>query len=179
MIDYTVRKSLKARRMRITVHKDARVVVTIPKRADALDAKRFVNEKKKWIEEKVMQMKKRMEKSALWNIPKGTKKGLEENKEKALALVHERLAHFNQHYGFGWKKITIKNLSSRWGSSSKLGNLNFSYKIVYLPEKLADYLVVHELCHLKELNHSARFWKLVEKTIPNCKEVRKELRGIE
>jgi hypothetical protein len=72
----------------------------------------------------------------------------------------------------------IKNTSSRWGSCSRLGNLNFNYKIVFLPPELQDYLVVHELCHLGQFNHSQSFWNLVKKTIPEYLRLRKNLRDI-
>jgi predicted metal-dependent hydrolase len=88
---------------------------------------------------------------------------------QAKQLVVERLEHFNQFYGFSYKKIFIKNQSTRWGSCSSKSNLNFNYRIITLEPELQDYLVVHELCHLGEMNHGASFWKLVEQTIPNYK----------
>lgn len=98
------------------------------------------------------------------------------DKESARALVHEKLRKFNAYYCFKYKKVFIKNHTSRWGSCSKKGNLNFNYRIVHLPPDLADYLVVHELCHLKEFNHGEKFWKLVAETIPDYKKRRLALR---
>lgn len=63
-----------------------------------------------------------------------------------------------------------------WGSCSKKGNLNFNWRLIQLPPELADYVIVHELCHLKELNHSQRFWDLVGQAIPDYKERRQALR---
>ena len=83
---------------------------------------------------------------------------------------------FNKFYKFEINRIAIKNTSTRWGSCSSMGNLNFNYKIIYLRPALADYLIVHELCHLGELNHSKRFWALVQKTIPDYVNINKELR---
>ena len=97
-------------------------------------------------------------------------------KEVARALVHERLAYFNQFYKFNFKRISIRNQKARWGSCSRQGNLNFNYKIVLLPPHLADYLVIHELCHLGEFNHSIRFWNLVAQTLPNHRALRVELK---
>src|SRR3989338_7663039 len=93
-------------------------------------------------------------------------------KELARALVKQKLAQYNQVYGFKINRVAIKNHKSRWGSASKKGNLNFNYRLVLLPEALADYVIVHELCHLKEFNHSKSFWGLVEKTIPNYKVIK-------
>lgn len=99
-------------------------------------------------------------------------------KEAARSLARARCAYFNQFYNFTYGQIAIRNQTSRWGSCSKKGNLNFNYKIVMLSPELADYLVVHELCHLGEFNHSPNFWKLVEKTLPDYKELRKKLKAI-
>jgi predicted metal-dependent hydrolase len=91
-------------------------------------------------------------------------------KETARMLVHERLQHFNSFYGFTYNKVFIKNTRSRWGSCSSKKNLNFNYKIALIESDLADYIIVHELCHLSEFNHSKDFWALVEKTVPDYKE---------
>jgi predicted metal-dependent hydrolase len=99
-----------------------------------------------------------------------------EAKAAARALAHARLAHYNQHYGFSYAKVFIRNQKTRWGACSSRGNLGFNYRIAYLPEHLADYIIVHELCHLGQFNHSPAFWELVAKTIPNHKALRHELR---
>ncbi len=106
------------------------------------------------------------------------RRGYLQHKEQARTLVKERLAHFNTFYKFDFKKVFIKNQKSVWGSCSTRKNLNFNYKIIFLSPQVADYLIVHELCHLKEMNHRAVFWSLVEKTVPNYKKLRKELRAI-
>ena len=64
-------------------------------------------------------------------------------------LIHERLEYYNQFYGFQYNRVSVKNQRSRWGSCSRQGNLNFNYRLVNLPSELADYIIVHELCHLK------------------------------
>lgn len=106
----------------------------------------------------------------------GTKADYQRHKEAARHFVHQRLAVLNQHYGFTYQRVAIKNSATRWGSCSKQGNLNFHYKLILLPAELADYVLVHELCHLQELNHSKRFWMLVAKTIPHHKTARAQLR---
>ncbi|MEX0917594.1 MAG: M48 family metallopeptidase [Candidatus Paceibacterota bacterium] len=98
------------------------------------------------------------------------------HKEAARELVHARLAHFNQHYNLTYKRVAIRNQRRCWGSCTSLGNLNFSYRLLFLPPELADYVIVHELCHLKELNHSPNFWALVSETMPEYKIHRKTLR---
>lgn len=98
---------------------------------------------------------------------------------QARALVHARLEHFNQFYNFTYNKVFIKNQRTRWGSCSSNGNLNFNFKIITLAPELQDYLIVHELCHLKEFNHGKAFWDLVALQIPEYETLRKQLKGID
>lgn len=100
------------------------------------------------------------------------------HKEAARVLAHRLVQHYAAAYNVEVKRIFIKNLKSRWGSASKNGNLNFHYKIVLLPPQLAEYLVVHEVCHLEEFNHSQKFWALVGQQLPDYKKLRKQLRSM-
>ncbi len=104
------------------------------------------------------------------------------NKEAARMLVHERVRHFMQYYGphhnISIGKIAIRNQRSRWGSCSKKGNLNFNYKLIFLSPVLQDYIIVHEICHIKEFNHAKAFWSLVGETIPEWKKLRNELKKV-
>jgi hypothetical protein len=90
-----------------------------------------------------------------------------EHKERARALVHERLVYWNQFYNFEYKRVAIRNQRSRWGSCSTKQNLNFNFRIVFLPIELVDYIVVHELCHLQHFNHSPDFWATVATQLPD------------
>ena len=101
-----------------------------------------------------------------------------ETKETARVLVRSRLEHWNQYYKFKYGRVSVRNQRSRWGSCSKKGNLNFNFRIVELPPHLADYIIVHELCHIGEFNHSQKFWNLVGETFPNHLEFRKELKKV-
>jgi predicted metal-dependent hydrolase len=107
---------------------------------------------------------------------RGAKKHFHTHKQSASELVHARLAHFNRAYNFSFKRVFIRNQRTRWASCSKRGNLSFNYKIALLPPELADYIIVHELCHLIEFNHSPNFWALVAKTIPDHRVHRRSLR---
>ncbi len=102
-----------------------------------------------------------------------------EHKEQARELIHFRLEYWAPLCGVNYKKVAIKNQKRSWGSCSSLGNLNFSYKLLFLPPCLRDYIIVHELCHLKELNHGPRFWAEVEAVMPEYKQYVKELRQME
>jgi len=99
-------------------------------------------------------------------------------REQARMFVFAKLNYFNSFYKFKINRVAIKNTKTRWGSCSSKRNLNFNYKIIYLRPDLAEYLIVHELCHLGQLNHSKKFWDLVAKTMPNYVKINKELKKI-
>ena len=102
-----------------------------------------------------------------------------EHKEAARCLVTNLVKHWNQFYGFEYNRIAIRNQRRCWGSCSSLKNLNFNYRILFLPPHLQDYIVVHELCHLEELNHGKEFWNLIQRQIPHYEDYIKELKYIE
>ena len=109
-----------------------------------------------------------------------SRKLYEMNKEAARTLVMERIGHFMNHYGpkhgISIGRIAIRNQKSRWGSCSKKGNLNFNYKLVFMPAHICDYIIVHEICHIKEFNHGRGFWSLVAETVPDWRARRSDLR---
>lgn len=98
------------------------------------------------------------------------------HKELARAHILERLVYFNQFYQLQFNRVAIRNQRGCWGSCSAKRNLNFNYKILFLPPHLTDYIIVHELCHLKEMNHGQQFWDLVALQLPEYKKLRRELR---
>lgn len=120
-------------------------------------------------------------------------------KVDAKRMIEERIRFLNNGYGVGEneqnisaehlygvigkphffvRKVFIKNQKTRWGSCSKTGNLNFNYRLIHLSSDLVDYIIIHELCHLIEFNHSIRFWNLVGVHCPNYKKLVAELRKI-
>lgn len=145
--------------------------MTSPLRGDEFRIHKFVADKAGWILRKVNFFKEESTRPT-HILSRGD---FAKHKKEALMLVHERLAHFNQFYGFSYRNVTVRNQKSRWGSCSKKGNLSFSYKILFLSPEERDYIIVHELCHLKEFNHSKKFWALVAETIPKYRQVRKSL----
>ncbi|MCR4285601.1 MAG: M48 family metallopeptidase, partial [Candidatus Kaiserbacteria bacterium] len=90
-----------------------------------------------------------------------------EHKERARILIHERLTYWNTFYNCSYNKVAIRNQSTRWGSCSMKRNLNFNYRIALLPQELMDYVIVHELCHLIEFNHSSAFWACMGRALPD------------
>lgn len=101
------------------------------------------------------------------------------HKEAARILIQSRLAYFNQFYQATYNRVAIKDQRRCWGSCSSKGNLNFSYKLLFLPPCLRDYVILHELCHLRVLNHSARFWNELSPVMPDYAERAAALREIE
>ena len=95
---------------------------------------------------------------------------------KAKEIIHERLELFIAKIGVKITTVRFKNQKTRWGSCSQKGNLNFNWKLVMAPTYIVDYVVVHELCHLIQMNHSKEFWQQVGRQIPDYKERRKWLK---
>lgn len=172
-ISYTVKKGSGTKYLRLTISNSGELVVSKPWYLNTLILESFIKKKAEWILDKLAYFKN--------NPPKYGKKEYLTYKPQAERLVCQKIDRFNQHYRFQFSQISIRNQRTRWGSCSSRGNLNFNYKIVFLPTKMIDYIVVHELCHLKEMNHSEKFWNLVSQTIPDYKAIRKDLqkKGIE
>lgn len=101
------------------------------------------------------------------------------NKEIARVLILERLQFYNQEGCYTYNRVAIRDQKRCWGSCSSKGNLNFSYKLLFLPACVRDYIIVHELCHLHVLNHSADFWNLVAAQMPDYKIRMNTLRRLE
>lgn len=172
-MEYTLKKSRRSRNVTIKILVDGKVVVTLPWKASEALAERFIKEKELWISMAQERMKERfLGKITLKQTPADYK----EHKEHAREVISARVHYFNTFYQFKVGDIRIKNTSSRWGSCSGKGNLNFNYGLVKLPLELLDYVVVHELAHLKEMNHSQKFWDVVAQKIPDYKDRRQTLK---
>lgn len=161
----------RSRSVRIRISARGDIVVTKPRRLHRIFAQQFVERNAAWIAEALRAHARRVAHSGYTPLPYSR-----EASTAARALVVARLAHFNEHYRFAIGAISIRNQSTRWGSCSRAGNLSFNYRVAVLTPDLADYLVVHELCHIGEHNHSARFWALVAQTVPEYKSLRTKLR---
>lgn len=156
----------KRRTIAIEVKKDLRIVVRVPLEMKDNDIQRFVMEKQRWIEKHLQIVKKR-------NEEKETPFTVEEIHalaDAALKDLLQRVAKYAPIVGVTVGRSPSGNQRSRWGSCSAKGNLNFNCLLMLCPEEVRDYVVVHELCHRKELNHSPAFWSLVECVLPGYKE---------
>ena len=170
-INYNLKTSSRSRNLRLTVCCDATVVVTKPQGLGDNLVEKFLQSKANWILDKIQYFKNHVAPQV-----KIDPKEYRQYKKEALHLVRRLLTEYNEYYKFKINSIRIKNQKTRWGSCSRQGNLNFSYRLALLPEDLARYIIVHELCHLRELNHSPRFWQLVAQTCPDYLVKRKQLR---
>lgn len=97
-------------------------------------------------------------------------------RKQAQELIKSKVDYFCRQQNFHYNRIGIRNQRTRWGSCSEDGNLNFSYKLIFLTPAEQDYIVVHELCHLEEQNHSKNFWALVESILPEYEKSHKLIR---
>ena len=170
-VEYTLKRSARARALRLTVHHDGAVVVTAPYLFGLQAIEKFLTKHSDWVRHKVEETK---EKTVI-RVARGDIPLL---KRRALAFVRERCAHYAKVYGVSFRTVSIRAQKSRWGSCSHKSNLSFNYRIAALPAHIADYIVAHEICHLLELNHSERFWSHVARAIPEYKAVRREMRDI-
>lgn len=171
-ISYTLRQSKRARRMRLAVYCDGSIVVTAPFDLKETAIERYIHEKTDWLFGKIDFFKQFKGKE----VARYSEADYLKYKDEAYALAIKKLKHFNKIYGYTWNSINIKNQKTRWGSCSKKGNLNFNYKIALLPSRLSDYIIVHELCHLGQFNHSPKFWNLVARAIPGYSQIKNEIK---
>mgnify|MGYP001580115796 FL=1 len=171
-IEYQIKKSARARCLRVAVYCDASVVVTTPVFLGDFRAERFLKEKANWVLSKIDYFLRLGKTVRIY----GGKREYKKHREQARLFVMEKVEKINKIYNLSFGRISIRNQKSRWGSCSKKRNLNFNYKIIFLSERLAEYIVAHELCHLQEFNHSRNFWNLLSTAVPDYQQRRKELR---
>lgn len=173
-LQYTIRRYKQSKHIRISIGRGNEVLVTGPRYVSMRTLHAYVVTKADWIFGHISQ------KSTLLydDLYQTDRAHFVMHKSAAYAVALKKVMQWSAFYQFPYTKISVKQLKSRWGSCSSLRKLNFSYRIVFLPEELQDYLVVHELCHLKEMNHSKHFWQLVEQALPNYKELRNKLKNI-
>ena len=153
------------------------MTVRVPNRLPEREAERFVAKHTDWIIKKLSEDKQRQQQKTAYRIPAPqelTQSQIEQMKLEFETKTKKYAAQMNVTYG----RITIRNQQTRWGSCSSKGNLNFNYRLFFLPEELRDYVIVHELAHRRQMNHSKLFWAEVEKVLPDYKVRRQALKRI-
>lgn len=169
-IKYNLKKYRNQRRINLIFHQDGSLVVTSPYAVLEKSIEDILYKNINWIQDKLNQKK---DFPILTDLDK-----IKKAKKFAKLVIEDKLKLFNQYYKFTYNRISIRDQKTRWGSCSSSGCLSFNYKIIYLSEELREYIVVHELCHLREMNHSINFWNLVAERIPDYKERRKNLKKL-
>ena len=172
--------------MAIQVHADGRVTFRIPKQLPGTDVQKQLESHRGWILNKLREMEDRRKKREKakeqagahtnqfpeWGaLQTAEKKHIQES-------FRQRAEYYAGMMGVTFGNITIRNQKTRWGSCSGKGNLNFNYKLYFLPAELMDYVIIHELAHRRHMNHSAAFWQVVEQYCPEWRTARARLRGV-
>lgn len=160
----------------IQVNSDLSVTVRAPRSASEKDIEEILKKKEAWISKHIEKIKKTKERLEAEPTEKLTREKVIALAEEALKVIPTRVEYFARVIGVTYGKITIRNQKTRWGSCSSKGNLNFNCLLMLAPPEVLDYVVVHELCHRKQMNHSKAFWSEVEKVLPDYKEARKWLK---
>ena len=155
----------------LQVKADLTVVVKAPRGLSRKYIDDFVNQKADWINERLQKYK-----SLPFNPYMFTKQEIADLKRKTLEIVVPRVQHYASIMGITPNKISASSAKARFASCNSRGNLSFSFRLCLYPIEAIDYIVVHELSHMVEMNHSKRFWAVVEKYMPDYKERIKLLR---
>ena len=171
-LKFTLKRSTRARRIRLTLHPNGELVVTVPERLPTTRIDAFIETQRDWI----LHQRARLERQPAESLPELTRAHFLAHKATALLHVQGLIDAIARIHVFTYREVSIKRLRKRWGSCSRRGNLNFNYALLFLPHHVAEYVVVHELCHLRQLNHSTAFWREVESILPDYRERRARLR---
>lgn len=170
---------IKSRRKTISIEvtRDEEIIIRAPYYATKRVIQAFVDSKSDWIDNALDKVRARRQQSENINgLENFTKEELAALAKDAKAVIPLRVAYYADILGVTYGRIAIRAQKTRWGSCSGKGNLNFNCLLMLVPDDVRDYVIVHELCHLIELNHSPAFWAEVSKVMPNYKEKRKWLK---
>jgi predicted metal-dependent hydrolase len=218
-ITYTLKRSLRAKRLRLEVRQQTGLTVIVPLSYNIRQLPRLLESKERWISSNLARFSHFQSLSAEKELRSGdtipylgrdlelVKREnhdgvgsitLEENtlavspilfkngilklalehwyRTEAAKLINERADKLSSQMGISYKRIVIRGQKTRWGSCSRKKNLSFNWKLIMAPEPVLDYVIIHELTHLKEMNHSKRFWELLAQYCPGWREYKKWLK---
>lgn len=162
-----VRSSRKT--LAVQIRADGTVIARAPLRMPKDRILCFLSEKASWIrmQQGKMQERENMRQQARIHLDAAQEKEL---RERAKSVLAQRTAYFARQVGVTYGRITVRDQKTRWGSCSQTGNLNFNFRLILAPLEVLDYVVVHELCHRRQMNHSAQFWQEVAQVFPDYRE---------
>jgi len=167
-IQYKIKNSNKTRNLKISINSEWELILTLPKKQFFQSQKKLIKKWEEFMFQKWNWILKHIWKTKnikLWD----NQQDYLNNKEKAYKLVSDKVKFWSKKMWLSYNNIFIKNQKTKWWSCSSKGNLNFNYKIIYLEAEEQDYLIVHELAHLKYMDHKKEFWDLVCFTLGNQK----------
>ena len=159
-----VRSSRKT--LAVQIRADGTVIARAPLRMPKDRILCFLSEKASWIrmQQGRMQEREKMRQQARIHLDAAQEKEL---RERAKSVLAQRTAYFARQVGVTYGRITVRDQKTRWGSCSQTGNLNFNFRLILAPLEVLDYVVVHELCHRRQMNHSTQFWQEVAQVLPD------------
>lgn len=170
--DITISQSLRSRRVSISVRPSGEVRLSFPHSVSLRRALEFLDSKTEWI----TAARQRMATKAAAR-PTFTPQQLEELRRQAKIALPRKVEQFARQFGFRYGRVTIRATRSKWGSCSADNNISLSLYLMTVPEHLADYVIIHELCHTVHHDHSPRFHALLDRCLGGReKELRRELR---
>lgn len=163
-IPYEIVRS-ERRTLAIEVKKGPQVIVRAPKRMRTADIVQFIELKKRWIIDKYKAVLVDKADENRIQIPEYMTQAWLET--EGVDRFRRKIIAWAQKMQIDYGRVSIRDQKTRWGSCSSKGNLNFNWRLLMMPEEIMDYVIVHELAHRREMNHSPRFWQIVEKYIPD------------
>lgn len=161
----------------LSISPDCQITLRVPTRATAKEIEHLLIDKRIWIITRYLEAQKRLEERPVSELTDTQRTAL---KRRYIAAAKEyfpkRAAYFVQFTGGSYNRITIRDQKTRWGSCSAKGTLSFNWRLMLAPPTILDYVVVHELCHLTHMDHSAAFWQKVADVYPDYRSARKWLK---
>ncbi|MCM1145647.1 MAG: M48 family metallopeptidase [Blautia sp.] len=175
-LPYTVLRS-KRKTYAISIKEDGSIIFRVPLRADDRKIAQMAEEKSRWIITHYLDICAKKNSRPSSDLSAVQRTALENRyKEAARSYIPQRVAYYHAKTGGSYQRITIRDQKTRWGSCSSKGTLSFNWRLMLAPPSILDYVVVHELCHLTHMNHSAAFWQAVEAIYPDYRIARKWLK---
>ncbi|MBR2278344.1 MAG: M48 family metallopeptidase [Eubacterium sp.] len=156
----------KRRTLGLEIKPDGRVIARAPMRMKQSEIDKFIGEKSAWIEKHLQKLQEAQMQQG--SVEKLNDEDIQALADKALEYIPKRVEYYAPLVGVDYGKITIRNQKTKWGSCSSKGNLNFNCLLMLTPPEVIDSVVVHELCHRKEMNHSRKFYDEVLRVYPDC-----------
>lgn len=175
-LPYTIIRSSR-KTCSISISPDCEITLRVPLRATDREISHLLIEKRIWIITKYLEMQEKQQNRPVSDLTDPQRAALERRYiDAAREYFPKRVEHFHQFTGGSYNRITIRDQKTRWGSCSARGTLSFNWRLMLAPPAILDYVVVHELCHLTHMNHSAAFWQSVEQVYPDYRTARKWLK---